>query len=176
MTYKDNTFSAVEGAVISLDRKYIDEDVYKSVENIKTDYLGQGRGHFDLDNVIYRITVTKDNVLLSIFENVAVFCTDSVTGDCRLNLYETTSDTNPLDFDNYQNIGYTLIFNQTLRKVILTYSTLDGSTATILLNVSKSDIMGIQQFVQILCLPFRLYNLQCSDNLRKYFTACSGLN
>lgn len=142
VTYKDSNFLPIEDAIITLNRKYVGEGVYKAVEMIKTDKEGQGIGHFDLDGAVYYISVTKENQLLSTFYNIVIYCDDIVIGDCRLNLYATRTGALPTDFDTYQNLDYSFDFNTTSKTFTVIFSTLDNSAVTMQLNATKFDNYG----------------------------------
>lgn len=91
ITFKDSNFLPVDDALIDIQRNYVSEGVFKSVEIPKTDEYGQAVGHFDLDGVIYTIIVSKNRVILATFDNIAVVCQDLIIGDCRLNLNAVVS-------------------------------------------------------------------------------------
>jgi len=138
-TYKGSTFLAVPNALIILNKKYIGEGVFKTVEIEKTDKSGQATLYLDLNTVTYTIVVSKEGENLTIFDNIAAFCQDKVTGDCKLNLYAVTQNENPVDYYNYQNLQYGATYNDTTRDVILTFSTIDGSVSTITVNTTSYD-------------------------------------
>ena len=139
ITYKDSSFLAVEDALIQIQRKYVSEGVFKSVEIEKTDEYGQTRGYFDTEGVTYTIIVTKEGAVLSVFDNIAIFCEDKVIGKCNINLYASTSITDPTDFYDKDNLNYGFFFNRTTRTISVLFSSTDGSSSTMLLNVTKMD-------------------------------------
>lgn len=141
--FKDSNLIPVENAIINLKRKYISEGVFKSVEMTKTDTYGKGKLHFDLDNnVLYSILVTKNGRILGTFDNIAVYCEDEVIGDCKIRLDVSTTTTPIPDFYTYSGLLYSLTFNETLRRMTLIFSTKDGSTGLISLNLTKLDNYG----------------------------------
>ncbi len=137
--FKDSTFLPVSNALIDITRKYTGEGLFKTVEIPKTDADGQAKGHFDTDNVLYTITVTKDGRLLASFENVAVFCEDAIIGDCKLNLNAGSTSTDIKDWDIFNLLTYVFNFNLGTQTVTLTFNVIDGSTKNVELNTTKFD-------------------------------------
>ena len=138
-TYKDENYLGVDNALLVLKRKYVSDGVYRTVEIAVTDENGQGVLHLDTGGVAYSIDVYKEGTLLSSFDNVVVYCEDSVIGDCKINLYASASVTKAEDFYTKDNMGYSLLFNQTTKLVKLSYTILDGSVSVVSLNISKLD-------------------------------------
>lgn len=139
MTYKGVTFLAVPNALISINRRYVSENSYKTVEVGKTDNYGQTTGWFDLD-AKYQIIVTKEGQILSTFSNVAVFCENELTGDCKISLDASSALADVIDFYTLHNFAYSQDFNETTRTHTLIFSTLDGSVSTISTNLTRLDM------------------------------------
>lgn len=144
ITFKDNNFLGVEDALIDIQRKYIAEGLFKSVEIPLTDADGQATAQFDLDGAIYTIVVSKFGEILATFDEVAVVCQDAIIGDCRINLNSFTSDVETEVWENLGGLGYTFTFNRDTRVISVIFSTTDGSTAIVLLNTTKYDRFGNQ--------------------------------
>lgn len=142
-TYYDSNGVPVEGAIISLNRKYVSEGVFKTVEMYKTNSFGNGILHLDLDNgATYQIIVKLNGTTLSIFNDVTPYCKDRATGDCSIPLYATLATKLVTNWNTYYNLDYNLDFNETLRRVILTFVTSDGSSKKVSLNLTKADYLG----------------------------------
>jgi len=142
ITFKDENFIPVEDALIDIQRRYISEGVSKSIEIPKTDRSGHATASFDLDAVVYSITVTKYGEVLATFDNIAVICQDAIIGDCRINLNALSSGSG---FDNYEEAGgitYSMSFDGTARTITTSFTTTDGSERTIIVNTTKFDGWG----------------------------------
>ena len=140
IVYKSETFLPVTDAVINIQRKYIGEGVFKSIESPITDANGETSASLDLNAVIYRILVRKNGVTLSTFENPAVVCQNILTGDCTINLNEkqTINFINNFDLINDFNYGLT----QDNRTITLTFEIPSGTSRSINLFVNQSTILG----------------------------------
>ena len=144
ITFKDSNFIPVENALINIQRKYIDEGVFKSVEIPKTDEQGQAVGHFDLQGAIYTITIEKNKDVLAIFDNVAVYCEDPIIGNCKINLNALSTGESFSDLTQIGNITYTMSFDKSTRTITTIFSSTDGTSKTVLLNATKFDRFGNQ--------------------------------
>lgn len=139
ITYKDSDFLPVENALIQITRKYVSEGIFKTVEQPLTDDLGQAKGHFDLNSIIYTINVIKEGVVVATYDNVVLNCENTLIGDCKLNLNELTSTVSFTDYSNNKGIAYSFLPNLTSRTFSFTFSTLNGSVSTINLTGVKYD-------------------------------------
>lgn len=139
LTYKDSSYNPVENALVIIQRKYISEGVFKTVEIPLTDIDGKTTVHLDTDSVIYSIIIMKEGKVLSTFSNVVVSCDNELIGDCKINLNPSLSSNafdNPFTKDN---LYYTMEFNETTRTITVNYLTTDGSVVDMILNASKFD-------------------------------------
>lgn len=141
-TFTGDDYLPVENALVYVERQYISENQFKTVELPKTDSNGQTILHLVRNDVIYNIRVMKNGVVLGNFENIVAFCEDVTIGDCKINL--NSADSNA-DLFAYTDLGITFTapyFNETTRYVYFTFVSVDGTTKTVFMNVSKDDIFG----------------------------------
>jgi len=139
ITFKDESFLLIPDALIDIQRKYLDEGLFKTVEIQKTDETGNAVGHFDTDGVLYTIIVTKFGEILGIFNNIAVICQDAIIGDCDINLKAQGTITPLDDLEDIGNLSYTMVFDKDARTVTTIFSTTDGSIKTVSINTTKYD-------------------------------------
>jgi hypothetical protein len=132
----------VSDALVQISRKYIGEGVFKIVEIPLTDIQGQTVGHFDTNGVIYSISVFKDGKLIGLFDSISVVCQDKLTQSCYLYLNALSTISDFSNFDTYQNLQYTMVFNNSARRTQVVFRTIDSSTANMVLNSSKMDNTG----------------------------------
>ena len=131
VTFKDNNFIPVQDALIELSRQYLSIGGFLSVEIMKTDNDGKTIGHFVLNDEVYTIYVKKNGVLLAVYENVRAFCSDLVTGDCRINLNQAGSTSNPRSFESNLGVIGLETYNDTSKIYTFEFTTEDSSTKTI---------------------------------------------
>lgn len=146
ISFRDDSFLAVEGALVFIQRQYISENnTFKTVELPITDENGQTVVHLVEKDIIYNIIV-KDSTsgqILGYFNNIIAFCEDSTIGDCAINLNSYTSGEEVFNYDDSLKISYTTpIFNHTSRVLSIGFSTYDGSAKTVQMLNYKFDMLG----------------------------------
>ena len=143
LTFTGSDFLPVENALIYVNRQYISENDFKTVELPKTDYNGQTILHLVRNDVIYNIIVVKDGKVLGTYNNLVAFCDDYSIGDCNIELNAFSSVENI--FDYYNNLGLTFstpTYNKTNNNIKFNFLVTDGSSKTISMNISRNDIFG----------------------------------
>lgn len=142
ITFKGTDFLPISDALVRINRNYVSEGVFKTVEIPLTDDNGQTTGHFDLDNVKYQIIITKDGVILASFNDVSIVCANVITGDCSLSLNAFSTGIPITDFNTTFGLTYSTTFDPDARTITTIFLTQDGSVATILANATKFDRFG----------------------------------
>lgn len=133
VTYQNEDYLYIEGAIIDVWRKYIGTGEFISVEHGKTDAGGQTRLHLVTEDVIYKFLVWKNGILLYTSPEYLALCQAT---PCQINLRKPFGE--EIEGSIYGNIIYSLDFNESQKKVTLTFATKDGTSTTMLMNVTKS--------------------------------------
>jgi len=145
ITYQDDTFTFVEGAVVQLQRKYIAEDAYEVVEAPLTSREGTTVVHADLDSNKYRATIVKNGVVLDIFDNIVFNCESELTGECTLKLLGAVNPQNDILYDTQRDMAYTLPTLNTSTDVIeIEFIIPSGTPATMNFIMRQRDQFGNQ--------------------------------
>lgn len=139
ITYKDESFLAVQNALINIQRKYVSEGTFKTIELPITDQYGQTKAQFDTDKGIYTIDVTVGGQVVASFEEITVLCQDALLGDCDLNLNSLASSTDFSDWENYGGVSFTTNFDPDTRTVTKRFVSSDGSSKNVNLLAYKQD-------------------------------------
>lgn len=142
LTFKDSSFVVVEGALINVNRQYISEGVFKTVELPLTDSNGQTVVHLVESDIVYNFIVIKDGVIIGLFNNLRAFCDDATIGSCFISLNAQTGNVQPFDYDESIGLASSFVYNETLRVLTYTFVTTDSTVKTINLIVNKSDQIG----------------------------------
>lgn len=142
ITYKDGTFLPVSNALIEIQRKYISEGVFKTIEIPKTDSLGETVGNLQVDDVIYKFVVTKGGIILGTFSNSRVVCQNPTLEECKINLNSFTGSVPVTDFEKEIDLSYTLTNDRDTRETTLTFTVPSGTVSEYVLNVTKQDAIG----------------------------------
>jgi hypothetical protein len=140
IAYKSATFLPIANAVIDIQRKYLGEGIYKTIESPLTDTSGESSASLDLNSVLYRIIVSKDGKTLATFENPAIACENILTGDCSVTINERDSATLINTYDVINDFNYGL--SQDNRTITLAFSIPSGENKLVNLFVNQSTILG----------------------------------
>jgi hypothetical protein len=138
VTYKDINFLPAPNILIYVNRNYISENLYKTVEVVKTNNNGQALIHLVLSNIIYSFTfVDADtNSILSTLGNYVPFCNNIATGDCTINSNAVQTTINTRDYTTIGGISFTNTFNSTNRSITSTFTSVSG-----LSNVNQTVVL-----------------------------------
>lgn len=143
LTFTGDDYLPVEGALVYIDRQYISENTFKTVELPLTDSNGQTIIHLVRNDIVYNIRIMKDGVVVGTFNNLVAYCEDYTVGDCKINL--NSADSNPDLFNYNDQLG--LIFSsptydETNNRVTFSYISSDGSSKVVFMNITRDNIVG----------------------------------
>ncbi len=144
LTFTGSDFLPVDSALVFINRQYISEGVFKTVEVPKTDANGQTILHLVRNDVVYNLIVTKNNEVLGTFNNVRAFCQDFTIDQCELTLNAISNDSGIFNYD--QEIG--IIFDSAPKfdsgTNIMSFSFVssDASPRDVLMEVERRDVFG----------------------------------
>ena len=144
LTFTGEDFLPVENALVFVERQYIVENTFKTVELPKTDSNGQTILHLVRNDVVYNIIVMKDGVVLGRFENLVAFCEDFAIGDCKISLNAIGEDSGVPNYNEEVGILFDSAptYNDTTKIVSFSFSSVDGSSKTVTMNVERRDVFG----------------------------------
>ncbi len=143
ITFKNSDFVVQEGALIQVNRQYVSEGVFKTVELPITDSNGQTVVHLVKNDVVYNYIVTLDNIVIGLFNNLIAFCEDETIGQCFISLNALQGTVPAFNPDSGSGISFSpLSFNETSRDLSFTFVSNDGTVKSVLLNGTKFDQLG----------------------------------
>jgi hypothetical protein len=140
LTYQDDSFNFVEGAVIQLMRRYISEDAYKVVEAPLTSSEGIAVAHIDLDSIKYKATVVKNGEVLDTFENLVFKCQSELTGECELKLLGNINPQNSINYDTERDFTYAITPGD--NNISITYSIPSSNPSSVNIVLTQKDQWG----------------------------------
>jgi hypothetical protein len=140
-TFKDSNFLIVPNAIIDLTRQYISEGAFKSVEVPKTDTNGQVVLHVIRNDARYTIIAKKEGVILGTWNNM-IALNDPSTGVCTINLNLMSSTTSATDWTTAGGITYSIATDYPNKNIVMTFTSVDSSPKTVILNATKFDALG----------------------------------
>lgn len=136
---RDSSYLPLDGALIRIERKYIEEGLFKVIEIPRTNEKGITSASLELNDVIYNFYVYLNGVLISSAKNVRAICQTPVISTCsiELNAYQVINFT---DYDG--DLDFTLGYNFTTRTIDSVFSIPSGVPALVRLQVIMEDAVG----------------------------------
>lgn len=144
LTFNGEDFLAVEDALVYVERQYVSENAFKTVEVPKTDSNGQTILHLVRNDVIYNIRVVKNNTVLGSFTNIIAFCQDFTIGSCAITLNAETSGGTVFNYDDEVGILFESgpVYNDTTNVISFEFISGDGTIKTVSMVVERRDVFG----------------------------------
>ena len=136
VNYQDENYLPVESAVIDLWRYYVGSGEFLSVEHGKTDADGNTRLHLVTEDVRYKAIVRVNGEIEYTSPEFLALCQAT---PCQINL-QKESDVTPVgNYSSVDNLAYTLSLDTDTRTVTLSYTTNDGSSSNLEMDVIQWD-------------------------------------
>ena len=142
LTYKDSNFNTVPDALVQVQRQYVDEGVFKTIEIPKISSAGYTMVHLIRNDAVYNLIIIKDGVVLDSFDNIVANCQTPTLKDCEININSLASTVSPEDFDLDGDFSSTLTYNETTRVISSTFAITSGSSAVTTLNATLFNAFG----------------------------------
>jgi len=139
--YQDSSYNFVDNAIIQLQRKYISENIYETVEAPLTSSGGTAIVHVDLNTIKYRATIVKNGEVLDEFENLVFDCESELTGECTQELLGNIDPGNEGDISDELDFYYSepTLSNNTIS---LSFSIPSGLPSNVKISLEQKDEFG----------------------------------
>ncbi len=142
VTYKNNAFIFVEGAVLQLQRKYIGQDIFEVVEAPVTGDGGKAILHIDLNTNKYRASVVKDGELLDFFENIVFNCDNELSGDCTHSLDGAVDPNNDIPIEKITDFTYSVSVDEDNQTITVLFAVPSGTPSSVSVILNQIDMFG----------------------------------
>lgn len=142
LTFNGLDFLPVENALVYLDRQYISENAFKTVELPLTDSNGKAVLHLVRNDVIYNIRVVQNGVVVGNFENIVAFCEDVLVGNCQIVLQAQQSIE---EFTYDEQLGITFSgpsYSSNDSTITFSFTSSSGTSKSVTMNVTRNDVFG----------------------------------
>jgi len=142
ITYKGEDFVPVTDLIVQIQRKYIDEGVFKVIEIPMSGSSGYTIAHLVPNDVIYNFIFIKDGAVLDTFTEVIANCQNPTITECEINLNALITGSNMMDLVSDDDFFASLSYNKTTRRVSSVFGIISGVTGKVDLNVTLVDNFG----------------------------------
>lgn len=139
---RDSSYITIEGALIQVERKYIENGTFNIVEIPKTDGAGIATTSLELNDVIYTFKIYEEGALISTFNDVNAICQTPTISTCEIDFNAYSSGITIPDYETADDLNYTLDYNYTSRTVTSNFVIPSGEPASMQLVVTRQDALG----------------------------------
>ena len=143
LTFKDSNLALFPNILVHVDRKYVEDHDFKTVEIPVTDSNGQTVLHLVRNDIVYNfIMVNSAGEIVATFNKIIAFCQDFTIGDCSINLNTLTTEEQVFNSIEDVGISYTLSYSNTTDIFSLDFVATDLETKTVLFEVLRNSDFG----------------------------------
>ena len=142
ITYKGQDFIPVSDLIVQVQRKYIEEGVFKTIEIPMSGTNGFTIAHLVPNDVIYNLFFIKDGELLDSFTEVIANCQNPLITSCEINLNALITGTDLFDIITESDFFSSLTYDKDTRVVSSTFGIISGVSNIVQLNVTLIDNFG----------------------------------
>jgi len=135
--YRDNDYISRSNVLLQIQRKYVNEGIFRTVEIPITSSEGSITGHFDLNNYKYKIIVTENGEILNVFDNPAIACESELSGICTLTLNGQGSPETLENVETINDLSFSIVPNGT--EVTVSYVVPSGETKEVMVAMVQTS-------------------------------------
>jgi len=139
---RDSSYLPIEGALVQIERKYIDEGLFKITEIPKTDEKGITSASLEVEDIIYNFYVYDGKELISSFTNVLAICQNPLVKECLIELNAFATGINITDYGVGDDFEFDIEYNSTSRTISTTFEIPSGEPSEIKLEIIREDTLG----------------------------------
>ena len=140
--YKGQDFIPVRDIILQIQRKYIDEGKFKTIEIPMSGSNAYTIAHLVPNDVIYNLIFLKDGSILDTFSEIVADCQNPTIVQCEINLNALITGTDLFNIVEEDDFFSSLTFDKTTREVSSTYGIISGVSGLTSLNVTLIDNFG----------------------------------
>ena len=143
VTYRNDNLEFDADVLIYVNRQYVAENTFTTVEIPITDSNGQTILHLVRNDVLYNlIMIDIAGNILATFNSVTAFCQDFTIGECTLNLNADRGDDPLYNVTTDVGINYETSYSNSTQMLSLDFVSVDLTTETIGLEVIRDTDFG----------------------------------
>ena len=144
ITYKGQDFIPITDMIVQIQRKYIEEGVFKVIEIPMIGTQGYTISHLVPNDVVYNFIFIKNGVVLDTFIDVVADCQNPTLTECEINLNALISGGSLIGIITEDDFFSSLSYDKVTRVVSSTFGILSGVSGLVQLNVTLLDNFGNQ--------------------------------
>jgi hypothetical protein len=137
VTYYNDNFIKVSGAILQLLRGYINQDTYEVVEAPLTSSEGTAIVHIDTKTNLYKAIVVKDGIVLNTFNDLVFACESPLVTQCEMKLSGKVVPSTSIDAESLQDFSYEI--SNVNNTITLLFSIPSGVTSSVNMIMEQTD-------------------------------------
>ena len=145
LIFTGSDFLPEPDALVYVEREYIADNNFKTVELPITDSNGETIVHLVRNDVRYNFRFVKNGVPIANFEKVVAFCQDVVIGDCQLSLASSNVDIADFSYTGLLDglfFSSAPTFDQNTSTINFDYLISNGESKLVSINITRNDVFG----------------------------------
>lgn len=143
LTFRDEFLKLAPNILFFIDREYVSEGTFKTVEIPKTDSNGQAILNLVRNNIRYNlIAVDSTGEIVSTFNDVSAFCQDFTIGSCTINLNARSKDDILYIYSEDVGISYSLSYSNSTELISLDFLSEELETRTVEIETIRNSEFG----------------------------------
>lgn len=128
--------------LVDVQKQYLAEDLFRSIESSVTDKEGKTIGHLIETSEVYNFIISYYGDTLGTFNNYKVQCTNPSLGQCAITLNLASAIAGIEDFEDYGNIEQVFLLDPATDILYQTFSSTDGESKIVNSLVIRADGYG----------------------------------
>ncbi len=143
LTFRDSNLAFFPDILVHVDRQYVSDGDFKTVEIPITDSNGQTILHLVRNDVIYNfIMVNSEGKVVATFNKFIAFCQDFTIGSCSIRLDEPSVEQQLYDTLEDVQISYAISYSDLTNVLSLQFLSNDLTTKTVAFEVIRNSDFG----------------------------------
>jgi len=139
---RDTSYLPINGALVKIERKYLENGTYYITEIPKTDEKGITSASLQVNDVIYNFYIYESGILISSFTNVLAICQTPLISQCEIDFNAFQSEITIPDFETGDDFNFTLDYNSSSKVITSQFIIPSGSPSLVQLVVTREDSLG----------------------------------
>ncbi len=143
LTFKDSNLALFPNILVNVNRKYVSDGDFKTVEIPLTDSNGQTVLHLVRNDIVYNfIMINSNGKIVAVFNEIIAFCQDFTIGSCSIKLNEPTTEEQ--FYDNLEDVGISssISYSNVTEVLSLDFVSNDLTTKTVIFEVIRNNDFG----------------------------------
>jgi len=139
---RDTSYLPIDGALVRIERKYIENGTFFVTEIPKADEGGITSASLQTNDVIYNFYIYEEGELISSFTNVLAICQTPLVSQCEIDFNSFQSEIIIPDYEEGNDFNFTIDYNSTSKEISSDFVIPSGEPTLVELIITSEDSLG----------------------------------